>query len=225
VWQDASPMSRQIGRVKPLAEDRTCASRAVDAARDYRRVRSVLVSRARWLGSRHPEDAAQEAFKRSLENSSSQSAIEYYFSDEPIALHPPEWSLEQLLAWLHGVLYYVVREEYNKASTHREVSGGGVGPENTQENIYLDPADPAPSQLDSVIQRELQKIVVDCFPMLEHEYRTVLEMRVDGLTYGEIAGHLGVNENTVATWVTRGIRTLAQRVRNHIECFTARRRP
>ena len=81
------------------------------------------------------------------------------------------------------------------------------------------------SVLDSLIQRELQKIVVDCFPMLEHEYRTVLKMRVDGLTYGEIAGQLGVNENTVATWVTRGIRTLAQRVRNRIECFTARRRP
>src|SRR5437870_11092346 len=143
-------MSRRTGSLHPIGEERrTLASH--DAARNYRRLLSTLVSRARWLGSHHPEDAAQEAFKRSLENSSSQPAIEYYFSEDPPAsLHPPEWSLEQLLAWLHGVVYYVVREEYNKASTRRELSGGGVGPENTQENAYLDPADPAPSQLDSL---------------------------------------------------------------------------
>jgi DNA-directed RNA polymerase specialized sigma24 family protein len=38
-------------------------------------------------------------------------------------------------------------------------------------------------------------------------------MRVEGLKYGEIAARLGVNENTVATWIGRGIRELAQRVR------------
>jgi len=196
-----------------------------DAASDYRRLLRLLVSRARWLGSRNPEDAAQEALKRSLENSNSQPAMEYYLSEEPPAgLQPPEWSLDQLLAWLHGVLYYVVREECNRASTQREVPSGGIAFENADENGRLDPADPARSQLDDLIHRELQKIVVDCFPTLEPEYRTVLRMRVDGLTYGEIADHLGVKENTVATWVSRGIRTLAQRVRNRIEPLKSRQR-
>ena len=62
--------------------------------------------------------------------------------------------------------------------------------------------------------------MVDCFPMLDLEYRTVLKMRVDGLKYGEIAIRLGVNENTVATWVSRGIRELAQCVRRRTERLT-----
>ena len=218
-------MSGQAGGLNSIGEDRRYKSPARDVTSDYRRLLRTLVSRARRLGSRNPEDAAQEALKRSLENSSSQPAIEYYFSEEPPAsLQPPEWSLDQLLAWLHGVLHYVILEEYNKASTRREVSNNGMRSETSEEHGYMDPADPAPTQLDSLIQRELEKIVVDCFPTLEHEHRTVLKMRVDGLTYGEIAHHLGVNENTVATWVSRGIRALAQRVRNRTERFTIRPR-
>jgi len=76
-----------------------------------------------------------------------------------------------------------------------------------------DPADPAPGPLDRLIGEELRAIVVECFPKLEREQRQVLSMRVEGLKYGEIAARLGVNENTVATWISRGIRELAQRVR------------
>jgi len=211
IWEDARRMSGQ--------EDQGCMSASRDTS-DYRRLLRTLLSRAAWLGSRHPEDAAQEALKRSLENSHSQAAVEYYFSEiAPASMKPPEWSLEQLLAWLHGVLYNVVREEYNKASTRREVYSSGIALDNSEENVYLDLVDPAPSALDGLIQRELEKIVVDCFPMLEHDYQAVLKMRVDGRTYKEIARHLGVNENTVATWISRGIRTLAQRVRDRIEYF------
>jgi RNA polymerase sigma factor (sigma-70 family) len=64
-----------------------------------------------------------------------------------------------------------------------------------------------------LIGEELRAIVVECFPKLEREQRQVLSMRVEGLKYGEIAARLGVNENTVATWISRGIRELAQRVR------------
>jgi RNA polymerase sigma factor (sigma-70 family) len=80
----------------------------------------------------------------------------------------------------------------------------------------LDPADPAPGQIDVLIQKEIEEIVAGCFPMLDREYRTVLKMRVDGLKYGEIARRLGTNENTVATWVSRGIKELAQCVRTRI---------
>jgi RNA polymerase sigma factor (sigma-70 family) len=176
-----------------------------DAAGDYRRLLAALASRARWLGSRDPESAAQETLKRSLENVNSQSAVEYYFSqDLPAGLNPPEWPLDQLFAWLHGVLHYVVREEHSRVGYRREVPIGGPRP---------DPADPAPDQLDTLLQKEMERIVVDCFPMLDREYRTVLKMRVEGLKYGEIAFRLGISENTVATWVSRGIRALAQCVR------------
>src|ERR1700719_4320879 len=94
-----------------------------DASGDYRRLLAALVSRAVRLGSRDPESAAQEALRRSLENVSSQPAIEYYFSEDlPLGAKPPQWPLDQLFAWLHGVLHYVVREEQNRASFRREVA-------------------------------------------------------------------------------------------------------
>ena len=59
----------------------------------------------------------------------------------------------------------------------------------------------------------MKRIVADSFAKLGSEYRTVLMMRVDGMKYIEIAGRLGVSENTVSTWVSRGIRELGQMVR------------
>jgi DNA-directed RNA polymerase specialized sigma24 family protein len=58
---------------------------------------------------------------------------------------------------------------------------------------------------------------VECLPALDSEYRQVLSLRASGLKYDEIAVRLGVNENTVATWVSRGIRTLAQYVRRRVD--------
>jgi RNA polymerase sigma factor (sigma-70 family) len=182
-----------------------------DAKIDYHRLLGTLESRARWLGSKDPESAAQETLRRSLEDSRSQSAIEYYFSDElPPDSIAPDWPLDRLFAWLHGVLHFVVREEHNRVSSRREVLAVGT-------NGHLELADPSPDQLDRMIQRELEEIVVECLPALDSEYREVLKMRADGLKYGEIALQMGVSENTVATWVSRGIRTLAQCVRRRTQ--------
>src|SRR3984885_12420583 len=183
-----------------------------DAISDYRRLLNALGSRARRMGSRDPESAAQETLKRSLENSLSQPAIEYYFSEElPMDAAPPAWPLDQLMAWLHGVLHFVVLEEHHRASNRREFSVGSTGDDSSPNR--LERADPAPDQLDALIQKELQQIVVECMPALDSDYRRVLKMRANGLKYGDIALRLGVSENTVATWVGRGIRTLAQCVR------------
>jgi RNA polymerase sigma factor (sigma-70 family) len=182
-----------------------------DAEANFRRLLTTLASRARKFGSRDPEAAAQEALKRSLENSHSQSAMEYYFAEElPAGAVAPEWPLDQLFAWLHGVLRFVVREEQNRASYRREVGDAS----------HVDPADPAVDPLDALLQRELHDVVSGCFPKLDREYQTVLRMRVDGLKYNEIAGKLGISENTVATWVSRGIRALAQCVRRRTERVT-----
>lgn len=195
-------MSSQRGHL--VDGERLPVSPPTDAASDYRRLLAALASRARRMGSRDPEGAAQEALKRSLENAGSQPAIAYYFSqDLPADAKPPEWPLDQLFAWLHGVLQYVVREEHARASNRREITGADA-----------DPIDPAPSQIDILVQTEIEEIVADCIPMLDSEYRTVLTMRSDGLKYGEIARRLGTNENTVATWVSRGIRELAGLVRS-----------
>jgi len=181
---------------------------ARDAANEYRRLVTTLAAKARWLGSRDPESAAQETLARSLENPTSHAAVEYYFSrNPPEDLHIPDWPLDHLLAWLHAVLRYVVREERSYAGFQREVPAG---------ESFLDPADPAIGPLEAMIEQELRAIVVECFPKLDREQRQVLTMRVEGLKYGEIASRLGVNENTVATWVSRGIRELGRQVRQRL---------
>jgi|SRR5581483_332719 len=175
---------------------------ARDPVNDYRRLASALASRAARLGSRDPESAAQEALRRSLENSKSQPAVAYYFGEESSAAPAPEWPLDQLLAWLHGVLQYVVREEQSRVGFRREISAISIS----------EPADASPDALDGMIQQETRAIVADCFAALDHDHRDVLRLRMDGLKYGEIARRMGVNENTVATRVSRGIRELSRRI-------------
>lgn len=194
--------------VPPVEGERLPKPPARDAANEYRRLVATLAARARWLGSRDPESAAQETLTRSLENSASHTAVEYYFGQNPPdRLNTPDWPLDHLLAWLHAVLRYVVREERSRARYHRETPAC---------ESYPDPPDPATDPLEAMIEQELRAIVIDCFPKLETEHRQVLTMRVDGLKYGEIASRLGVNENTVATWVSRGIRELGRRVRQRM---------
>src|SRR5581483_6329326 len=142
---------------------------ARDPVNDYRRLASALASRAARLGSRDPESAAQEALRRSLENSKSQPAVAYYFGEESSAAPAPEWPLDQLLAWLHGVLCYVVREEQNRASTRRELPSSAAGSDGSDDRSNV--ADPAPSQLEQMILTETQQIVADGFSTLDHEYR------------------------------------------------------
>lgn len=198
-------MSPQAGH--PVPGERPSVPLAPDAADEFPRLLAALARRARWLGSRDPESAAQESLKRSLENNVSRPAMEYYFGqDSPDGLEPPEWPLDRLFVWLHAVLDYVVREERSRVGYAREVSMDGTAPVN-----------PAPGQLDALLEEELHRIVAECFPTLDRDHRKVLRMRVDGLKYGEIAIRLGVKENTVATWVSRGIKDLAQRVRRRME--------
>jgi RNA polymerase sigma factor (sigma-70 family) len=199
-------MSPQAG--PPVAGQRLPKPPARDTANEYRRLVAKLAAKARWLGSRDPESAAQETLTRSLENPASQAAVEYYFSQNPPdGLNIPDWPLDRLMAWLHAVLRYVVREERSRAGFQREAPMG---------QSYVDPADPATGPLEAMLEQELRDIVVDCFPKLEREQRQVLTMRVNGLKYGEIASRLGVNENTVATWVSRGIRELGRSVRKRM---------
>jgi RNA polymerase sigma factor (sigma-70 family) len=181
--------------------------KARDPVIAYRRLASALASRAARLGSRDPESAAQEALRRSLENPKSRPAIAYYFGDESPAGAAPEWPLDQLLAWLYGVLQYVVREERSRVGFRRELSVIPIS----------EPADARPDALEEMIERETREIVADCFATLDHDHRDVLSLRMGGLKYGEIARRMGINENTVATWVSRGVRELSRRIRKRMD--------
>jgi RNA polymerase sigma factor (sigma-70 family) len=177
---------------------------------DYRRLLRMLASRAHRLGSRDPEAAAQEAFARSWENATSQPALEYYFRQNlPADALSPVWSLDQLLAWLHAVLRYVVSEERERVAYRLELSRGGHS-EEWEERRIPEPPDPSLNPLQRLLERELESILSGCFPKLDLQYRTVLRMRGAGMKYQEIASRLGEKENTIATWLSRAIRDLAR---------------
>ena len=177
---------------------------------DYRRLLRTLASRAHRLGSRDPEAAAQEAFARSWENVTSQPALEYYFrQDSPAADRSPAWSLDQLLAWLHAVLRYVVSEERERVAYRLELSRGGHSEVWEEGRIPALP-DTGLNPLQQILERELESILSGCFPKLDLQYRTVLRMRGAGMSYEEIASRLGEKQNTIATWLSRAIRDLAR---------------
>lgn len=174
---------------------------------DYRRLLRRLASRAHRLGSRDPEAAAQEAFARSWANATSRPALEYYFrQDSPAADASPAWSLEQLLAWLHAVLRYVVSEERERVAYRLELPGGRHSEEWEAGRLPELPDNP----LQQLLERELESILSGCFPKLDLQYRTVLRMRGAGMKYEEIASRLGEKQNTIATWLSRAIRDLAR---------------
>jgi RNA polymerase sigma factor (sigma-70 family) len=177
---------------------------------DYRRLLATLASRAQRLGSRDPEGAAQETFARSWQNATSRPALDYYFRQSLKAdAAVPDWSLEQLLAWLHTVLCYVVSEECNRVAYRREIPIE-QDPGASEERKDAEPQDTGANQLQQLLQKELESILRECFPKLEPQYRTVLRMRGLGLKYDEIAARLREKENTIATWLSRAVRDLAR---------------
>jgi RNA polymerase sigma factor (sigma-70 family) len=182
----------------------------LDATRAYRKLVAVLAARALRMGSSDGEAAAQEALKRSLANPKSRAAIEYYFqSASPASALPPEWPLEQLLAWLHGVLRFIVREERARLRFRQEVLAGETDPSSIRDD--------APDPLEQAIDLQQQAIVSQCLSELDADYRTVLMLRIGGLKYADIARRLGVSENTVATWIRRGTLAVTERIRARLE--------
>jgi RNA polymerase sigma factor (sigma-70 family) len=181
-----------------------------DASSVYRKLVTALASKARRMGSKDAEGAAHEALRRSLATPTPRAAIEYYFHEHLQAgLSAPEWPLERLVAWLYGVLRFVVREESARVSSSREVL--------PFDAKALDVADSSPDQLRRLIDDEMQTIARECLAALDGNHRDVLLLRAKGLKYTEIASRLGVNENTVATWVRRGTREVAQLVRERMD--------
>lgn len=189
---------------------------------EYRRLLGSLAARAHRLGSRDPDGAAQETLARSWGNATSQPALKYYFGwDLPTETAEPAWSLEHLLAWLHAVLRYVVSEERNRVAYRLEVSLDDDD-RSWSETRLSEPSDTSADQLQQLMRREFESILGECFPKLDSRYRSVLRMRGTGMKYDEIASRLREKENTIATWMSRGIRDLARcvgrrtrRVRNN----------
>jgi RNA polymerase sigma factor (sigma-70 family) len=180
-----------------------------DASSVYRKLVTALAAQARRMGSKDAEGAAHEALKRSLATPHPRAAIDYYFHEHSAAeTNAPEWSLEQLFAWLYGVLRFVVKEETARVSARREVL--------PVDATALDVADSSADQLHRLLDDEMKTIVRESLSTLDGTYRDVLVLRAKGLKYSEIATRLGVNENTVATWIRRATKAVAHLVRKRV---------
>lgn len=183
-----------------------------DASSVYRKLVTALAAQASRMGSKDAEGAAQEALKRSLATPAPRAAIEYFFCEHRSpAAGVPEWSLEQLMAWLYGVLRNVVREESARVSARREVLA--------VDAAAMEVADPAADQLDRLLDDEMKRVVRECLGEVDDSYREVLVMRAKGMKYAEIATRLRVSENTVATWVRRGTKAVADLVRERMNRY------
>jgi RNA polymerase sigma factor (sigma-70 family) len=157
-------------------------------------VRSVVAS-VMGLGPRHPdvEDCAHEALSRALEGRD--------------RLRPGE----PLRPWVIGIARHVAIDALRskKRSRQRTASDGPDGePETPLLDRVADPT-PGPEERASTAQRAA-RIESALAKLPEEQKKALVLFHVDGLKYQAIAAQLGVPMGTVATWIARGRKTLAE---------------
>lgn len=187
-----SPMSNPTRNTPPpgiagASKEETAALRLV--------VRSVIASLL-GLGKDHPdvEDGTHETFSRAIEGSTRLR------EGEP------------LKPWVIGIARHVALDalRLRKRNLRERLDVSEEDSETTSSVIerVVDPS-PGPEERAASTQRA-QKLHV-AMQLLSEEQREVLLMfHVEGLGYQEIAAKKGVPLGTIATWISRGRRTIAE---------------
>jgi RNA polymerase sigma-70 factor (ECF subfamily) len=159
-------------------------------------VRSVIAA-VLGVGKNHPdvEDCTHEALSRALEGRGRLR------EGEP------------LRPWVLGIARHVALDalrDRRKARREQPAEGAQEG-EGAQASWLERLADPAPGPEERAASAERGRRLQRAMLMLSNEQRTALVMfHVDGLGYQEIASRLGVPLGTVATWISRGRRSIAE---------------
>lgn len=115
--------------------------------------------------------------------------------------------------WLFAVAHHCAIDTLRR----RGRQGFQVEPQENEEGEVLDPveriADPAPSVLERLAERELEERVAKMFVHLPAHYRQVLALRFqEGMQLEQISHVLRLSLSTVKTRVQRGLRLLRQRL-------------
>lgn len=154
-------------------------------------VRSV-VANVLGLGASHPdvEDCTHEALSRALEGQS--------------RLRPGE----PLRPWVVGIARHVAIDTLRakKRSRQRTIAGSDEGETPLLDRV-VDPT-PGPEERASTAQRAA-RIEAALSKLPEDHRRALVLFHVDGLKYQAIAAQLGVPMGTVATWIARGRKSIA----------------
>lgn len=173
------------------------AARALGPAEDTASLRLVVrsvVASVMGLGPNHPdvEDCTHEALSRALEGRD--------------RLRPGE----PLRPWLVGIARHVAIDALRskKRTKLRTASEPGDDSEAPLYDRVADPT-PGPEERASTAQRAAR--IESALAKLPEEQKTALVLfHVDGLKYQAIAARLGVPMGTVATWIARGRKTIAE---------------
>ena len=177
-------------------------------AHQYSKLLSRLSVWARRWGSRDPEDDAHRAVLIGLRHARFGRALQA-LDDQPGESEEVEQKLvQETIAWLHGVVKYVVLEGLRRASAQREVA--------IVDAPGFDAPDGSLDPLDQAINAESSGILRDCLATLEPNVRQALRMWARGYSLAEIAAALGKKQSTVTNWIYReGLPKLSR-------CFHAR---
>lgn len=157
-------------------------------------VRSVVAS-VMGLGPNHPdvEDCAHEALSRAIEGQD--------------RLRPGE----PLRPWLVGIARHVAIDAIraNKRTRRRTATGGADEEADTAlVDRVVDPT-PGPEERASTAERAAR--IESALAKLPEDHRRALVLfHVDGLKYQAIAARLGVPMGTIATWIARGRKSIAE---------------
>jgi len=157
-------------------------------------VRAVVASVLREPHD-HPdvEDVTQEALRRAMEGRS-----------RPNGPARP---------WLLGVARHVALDTIRARRRARARFEDGVpdAPESGRASLIERIADPGSGACDSLLESERRARVLRVLASLPEGPRRALELfHGEGLAYAQIAARLDVPLGTVATWVTRGRKAIAE---------------
>jgi RNA polymerase sigma factor (sigma-70 family) len=159
-------------------------------------VRTVVAS-VLGLGPSHPdvEDCTHEALSRAIEGQS--------------RLRPGE----PLRPWVVGIARHVAidalrarKRSRQRMAAERDDGDGDAGPGLIER--VADPT-PGPEEHASTSQRAA-RVEGALAKLPEDQRRALVLFHVDGLKYQAIASQLGVPMGTVATWIARGRRSIAE---------------
>lgn len=183
------PGKKEVPSVAPISPEETAALRQV-----------VVAVVACVLGERrdHPdvEDCTHEALSRAL------------------AGHSRLREGEPLRPWVIGIARHVALDALRGRKRARRYEAQVAAPAEESAPVWLDwipDPTPGPEERTASAQRAMRlEKALSTFP--DEQRRALVMFHVDGVGYHDIAKRLGVPLGTVATWLARGRRLLAESV-------------
>jgi RNA polymerase sigma factor (sigma-70 family) len=183
----------------PMAPPEDAPAQLALQAAALRPLLRAVVAALLGEGRDHPdvEDCTHEALRRALEG--------YGRLRDGEALRP----------WLVGIARHVALDKMRERKRVRR-RAAPEAPEGEREAVVERFGDPGPGPDEQALHAERRRLVQQALEGLGESQRSALLLvHLEGLSYHEVAARLGVPLGTVATWIARGRRSVADHLREH----------